>query len=71
MARPGQDPVSKDEIPWWLKFAGRGVGTVGGFSKFMLKHIGECLSTFGLFVDNLDRKLDLVIIFQLLIIHNL
>ncbi|CAH1129488.1 unnamed protein product [Ceutorhynchus assimilis] len=30
MARPGQDPVSKDEIPWWLKVAGRGVGTVGG-----------------------------------------
>lgn len=36
MARPGQDPVSKDEIPWWLKFAGRGLGTVGGISKYMI-----------------------------------
>lgn len=36
MARPGQDPVSKDDIPWWLKFAGRGVGTVGGFIAIFL-----------------------------------
>lgn len=34
MARPGQDPVSKDDVPWWMKFAGRGVGTIGGFSKY-------------------------------------
>lgn len=33
MARPGQDPVAKDDVPWWLKYAGRGVGTVGSFSK--------------------------------------
>lgn len=40
MARPGQDPVSKDDIPWWLKFAGRGVGTVGGFSKLCSSILG-------------------------------
>lgn len=34
MARPGQDPVSKDDVPWWMKFAGRGVGTIGGFSEY-------------------------------------
>lgn len=36
MARPGQDPVSKDDVPWWMKFAGRGVGTIGGFRKYHL-----------------------------------
>lgn len=36
MARPGQDPVDKDDVPWWMKFAGRGVGTIGGFSKYFL-----------------------------------
>lgn len=30
MARPGQDPVAKDDVPWWLKYAGRGLGSVGG-----------------------------------------
>lgn len=35
MARPGQDPVSKDDVPWWMKFAGRGVGTIGGFCKYI------------------------------------
>ncbi|XP_049832257.1 calcium channel flower isoform X1 [Schistocerca gregaria] len=29
MQRPGQDPVAKDDIPWWMKYAGRGLGTVG------------------------------------------
>lgn len=33
MTRPGQDPVAKDDVPWWMKFAGRGLGTIGGFSK--------------------------------------
>lgn len=36
MARPGQDTVSKDEVPWWLKFSGRGLGTVGGFIAILL-----------------------------------
>lgn len=36
MARPGQDPVSKDDVPWWMKFAGRGVGTIGGFSEYFV-----------------------------------
>ncbi|XP_023028991.1 calcium channel flower isoform X2 [Leptinotarsa decemlineata] len=36
MARPGQDPVPKDDVPWWMKFAGRGVGTVGGFIAMFL-----------------------------------
>lgn len=34
MARPGQDPVPKDDVPWWLRYAGRGVGTVGGIGKY-------------------------------------
>ncbi|KAF7273104.1 hypothetical protein GWI33_014164 [Rhynchophorus ferrugineus] len=36
MARPGQDLVAKDDVPWWLKTAGRGVGTVGGFIAALL-----------------------------------
>ncbi|XP_060517192.1 calcium channel flower isoform X1 [Cylas formicarius] len=36
MARPGQDPVAKDDVPWWLKFAGRGVGTLAGFLAIFL-----------------------------------
>lgn len=34
MARPNQDGVPKDDVPWWMKYAGRGLGTVGGFSEF-------------------------------------
>ncbi|XP_071450751.1 calcium channel flower isoform X1 [Hetaerina americana] len=30
MQRPGQDAVPKDDVPWWMKYAGRGLGTVGG-----------------------------------------
>ncbi|RZC35268.1 calcium channel flower, partial [Asbolus verrucosus] len=36
MARPGQDPVAKDDVPWWMKYAGRGVGTVGSFIAIFL-----------------------------------
>ncbi|XP_050505036.1 calcium channel flower isoform X2 [Diabrotica virgifera virgifera] len=36
MARPGQDPVAKDDVPWWMRFAGRGVGTFGGFVAMFL-----------------------------------
>lgn len=40
MQRPGQDPVAKDDVPWWMKYAGRGLGTVGSISKFLnLKNI--------------------------------
>uniref|UniRef100_A0A0V0G7P7 Calcium channel flower n=1 Tax=Triatoma dimidiata TaxID=72491 RepID=A0A0V0G7P7_TRIDM len=30
MRRPGEDAVPKDEVPWWMKYLGRGLGTVGG-----------------------------------------
>lgn len=33
MARPNKDLVEKDDVPLWLKAAGRGVGTIGGGSK--------------------------------------
>ncbi|CAH2002154.1 unnamed protein product [Acanthoscelides obtectus] len=36
MARPGQDPVGKDDVAWWLKFGGRALGTVGGFAAMFL-----------------------------------
>ncbi|XP_015114916.1 calcium channel flower isoform X1 [Diachasma alloeum] len=36
MERPGQDPVNKDDVPWYLKYAGRGVGTGGGFIAIFL-----------------------------------
>lgn len=31
MARPGQDNVPRDDVPWHLKYGGRAVGIVGGF----------------------------------------
>lgn len=36
MQRPGQDPVAKDDVPWWMKYAGRGLGTVGSISERLL-----------------------------------
>lgn len=36
MQKPGQDPVAKDDVPWWMKYAGRGLGTVGSISKFAI-----------------------------------
>ncbi|XP_026481058.1 calcium channel flower isoform X1 [Ctenocephalides felis] len=36
MARPNQDAVPKDDVPWWMKYAGRGLGTVGGFIAIFL-----------------------------------
>ncbi|GLG97841.1 hypothetical protein R5R35_003143 [Gryllus longicercus] len=36
MQRPGQDPVAKDDVPWWMKYAGRGLGCVGGFVAIAL-----------------------------------
>lgn len=36
MRRPGEDIVPKDEVPWWLKYAGRGCGAFGGgFAIFL------------------------------------
>lgn len=34
MARPGQDPTAKDDVPWWLRYSARSLGTVGGFCMF-------------------------------------
>lgn len=31
MARPGQDNLPKDDVPWFLKYAGRTLGIVGAF----------------------------------------
>lgn len=32
---PGPGPVGPpEEVPWWLKYGGRGLGTVGGIGKF-------------------------------------
>ncbi|KAJ3632870.1 hypothetical protein MTP99_009853 [Tenebrio molitor] len=36
MARPGQDPTAKDDVPWWMKYLGRGVGTVGSIIAILL-----------------------------------
>ncbi|XP_050306898.1 calcium channel flower isoform X2 [Anthonomus grandis grandis] len=36
MARPNQDLVEKDEVPWYLKYGGRILGTVGGFFAIFL-----------------------------------
>ncbi|XP_044739316.1 calcium channel flower isoform X2 [Chrysoperla carnea] len=33
MTRPGQENQPQDDTPWWMKYAGRGLGTVGsGFA---------------------------------------
>lgn len=34
MARPGGDNAQKDDVPWWMRYGGRGLGTVGGFSSY-------------------------------------
>ncbi|CAD7081442.1 unnamed protein product [Hermetia illucens] len=31
MARPNQDAIPRDDVPWYLKYAGRGLGIVGAF----------------------------------------
>lgn len=33
MARPGQDNVPKDDIPWYIKYAGRALGIIGAFCE--------------------------------------
>lgn len=34
MSRPGGDNAQKDDVPWWMRYAGRGLGTVGSFSMY-------------------------------------
>lgn len=36
MARPNQDAIPRDDVPWYLKYAGRGLGIVGAFCKWKL-----------------------------------
>ncbi|XP_054013750.1 calcium channel flower isoform X2 [Hylaeus anthracinus] len=36
MQKPGQDPVARDDVPWWMKYAGRGLGTVGSLIAIFL-----------------------------------
>ncbi|XP_050685655.1 calcium channel flower isoform X2 [Leptidea sinapis] len=35
-ARPGADTAQKDDVPWTLRYAGRGLGTVGSFVAILL-----------------------------------
>ncbi|XP_077300107.1 calcium channel flower [Arctopsyche grandis] len=43
LARPGQDAVPKDDVPWWMRTAGRGLGTVGGGLAIFLG-VWNCIS---------------------------
>lgn len=43
MARPGQDNVPRDDVPWHLKYAGRAAGIVGGFFA-VLFGLYNCIS---------------------------
>ncbi|CAD6233283.1 GSCOCG00007110001-RA-CDS [Cotesia congregata] len=55
MERPGQDPVSKDDVPWWMKYAGRSLGTVGSLTGFLVVTIeAPCCCMFIDFVQNLS-----------------
>lgn len=42
MARPGQE-VPKDDVPWWLRYGGRAVGTLAGFLAIFLGVL-NCIS---------------------------
>ncbi|VVD05586.1 unnamed protein product, partial [Leptidea sinapis] len=37
-ARPGADTAQKDDVPWTLRYAGRGLGTVGSFGTHLLSN---------------------------------
>lgn len=50
MQRPNQDLVSKDEVPWWLKYTGRGLGTVGS-GVAMLLGFWNCI---GILLGNVE-----------------
>lgn len=30
------DAPQPEEIPWWLKYAGRGMGTFGGIGEYLI-----------------------------------
>lgn len=34
MARPNQDLVAKDDVPWYLKYGGRVLGIVAAFCEY-------------------------------------
>ncbi|KZC07297.1 Calcium channel flower, partial [Dufourea novaeangliae] len=36
MQKPGQDPASKDDVSWWMKYTARGLGTVGSIIAIFL-----------------------------------
>lgn len=36
MARPGGENAQKDDVPWWMRYGGRLLGTVGGFMAIIL-----------------------------------
>jgi hypothetical protein len=42
MARPGQDNVPKDDVPWHLKYGGRACGIIGGFCKYHVHENDKC-----------------------------
>ncbi|KAI4466121.1 hypothetical protein MML48_3g00014938 [Holotrichia oblita] len=50
MARPGQDPNAKDDVPWWMRYAGRGLGTVGSIIAIFFG-LANCL---GIITINID-----------------
>ncbi|XP_017786487.1 PREDICTED: calcium channel flower isoform X2 [Nicrophorus vespilloides] len=52
MARPGQDPVAKDDVPWWMRYAGRGLGTVGSVFAILLGFF-NCLGIITVDTDSL------------------
>ncbi|XP_013147084.1 PREDICTED: calcium channel flower isoform X1 [Papilio polytes] len=47
MSRPGGENVQKDDVPWWMRYAGRGLGTVGS-SIAILLGVFNCLGLFTL-----------------------
>lgn len=36
MTRPGQENQPQDDTPWWMKYAGRGLGTVGSGCMYLV-----------------------------------
>ncbi|KAM3959141.1 calcium channel flower [Aphomia sociella] len=36
LSRPGANNVQKDDVPWWMRYGGRGLGTVGSFIAIIL-----------------------------------
>ena len=35
--QPLPDAPQPEEVPWWLKYAGRGMGTFGGIGEYYVK----------------------------------